>query len=205
MRPQIKELYDIVKSLFSRVRVSSGYRPEVTSSLEETPGTKATEIKQVRKKRKVRTEAQKRNMTIDKLLERQQQRALYHYIHYLSMDSEFPPFPREGEDSDEERIQTQRRKWEMEHYGYTLSASSSLSYTSSSSCLLPFTSVVGTRKSAMVPQHPKAPLQVTALFSVEWDFDSSFNSLLDNDRVDEKEGEWNERNGEPLENGEKKE
>lgn len=120
------------------------------------------------------------------------------------MDSEFPPFPREGEDSDEERIQTQRRKWEMKHYGYTLSASSSLSYTSSSSWLLPFTSVAhGTRKSAIVPQHPKAPLQVTALVSMDWDFDSSFNSLLDNDSVEEEER--NGESGDPKEKREKKE
>lgn len=104
MRPQIQDLYEIVKGLYSRVRVSSGYRAEAASPLKETPRTEKAEIKQVRKKRRMRTEAQKRNTTIDKLLERQQQRALYHYIHYLSMDSEFPAFPREGEDSDEERI-----------------------------------------------------------------------------------------------------
>lgn len=104
MRPQIQDLYDIVKGLYSRVRVSSNYRLETSSPLKETPRTEEAEIRPVRKKRRVRTEAQRRNMTIDKLLKRQQQRALYHYIHYLSMDSEFPPFPREGEDSDEERI-----------------------------------------------------------------------------------------------------
>lgn len=88
----------------------------------------------------------------------------------------------------------------MDHYGYTLSVSSSLSYTSSSSCLLPFTSVAGgTRKSTIVPQHPKAPFQVTAMVSEEWDFDSSFNSLLDSNRVEEEEGERNEENGEPKE------
>ncbi|KAK4313673.1 hypothetical protein Pmani_014962 [Petrolisthes manimaculis] len=98
LRPRIQDVYDIIKRLYSRVRASSTYKPT------ETESNFTSKKSEMRKKRKIRTAAQKKNMNIDKLLERQQQRALYHYIHYFSMDSEFPPFPREGEDRDEERI-----------------------------------------------------------------------------------------------------